>query len=725
MNRSKHSLSHSSEGIPSSRMAKLARRHVVWILAGLILVTILACGGPGTPELAASVVITSPAAGSAFTVGQEFEVKVSATDPKGITQVELWVDGKIVTTASTPDGQPQTNVIAVLAWAPDGVGIRKLQARSVNSKQETTTSASVEIAVQQGAEPLPTATSVVTLVPVPPTSTLMPTSMPAPTPQSCTPMVIVQAKALNVRSGPGTTYSTLGRLEMEETAEVTGRNAEGTWWQIKFGTAVGWVSASYVSPSCTNNVPIVGQPTPAPTVTPAADVNFWADNTTINPGQCTNIRWQAINVKAVYLNEGGADQGVAGQGNKTVCPTTTTTYRLIVILSNNQRIERQLTINVQGQGISINLRADNTKLKEGECTILRWDVDGAKSVYISDGKQEGGVSAHGSAQICPKETVTYRLRAIRWDNYEERRELQIKVEKGPGTINFWADRLDINKGECTTLHWQVTSARRVFLNQGQGEQQVGSDGSLQVCPASTNSYTLRVEWQNGQQSQDGLTITVHQNEPPPVVQFSANPQTIHIGESSTLVWSVQNGKNIYLDGGSVPAQGSQEVSPQQERTYVLRVVGLDGSSSEYKVTINIILAINTPVISINANPTEIVGRECSVLTWSASHGNEFYINNESVAQNGSQTVCPTQTTDYTFRVSTLGAVDAYQTVRINVRQPEPTDTPTPPFIPEPEPTDIPQPEPTFIPQPEPTDIIIGPGGLPPSEDSEEPLIMPR
>jgi len=696
---------------PALRRAKPSRYFVVVLTVCLLAAIILACAGPATPESKASVLINSPAAGAALTLGQDVEANVSATDPAGVVKVELWVDGQMVASASTPNGQPQTNVVAVLAWKADSVGLRKLQARSVNSKQETLTSPAVEVAVQQGATPQSTNTPTATAIPIAPT--------PPPTPTGCTPMVIVQAKALNVRSGPGTTYSTLGRLQADETAEVVGRNAAGTWWQIRFGTTYGWVSGSYVTPSCTDRVPIVDQPTPAPTPTPAADINFWADNPTIAPGQCTTIRWQVNNVAAVYLNEGGADQGVAGQGSKTVCPATTVTYRLIIILTNNQRVERPLTVTVQGQGVNINLRADNTKLKEGDCTILRWDVDGAKSVYISDGKQEGSVSAHGSAQICPRETVTYRLRAIRWDNYEERRELQIKVEKGPGTINFWADRLDINRGECTVLRWQVTNPRRVLLNQGQGEQQVAAEGSTQVCPPSTNTYILRVEWQNGQQSQDGLTITVHQNQPPPVVQFSANPPTIHVGESSTLSWSVQNGRNVYLDGNAVPAQGSQQVSPQRERTYVLRVIGLDGSSSEYRVTVSIIIAIATPTIRISANPTEIVGRQCSVLTWSASHGNEFYINNEPVGQSGSQTVCPSQTTDYTFRVSTLGTMDAYQTVRVTVRQPEPEPTLPPPPTPAPEPTLPPPPTPV----PEPTEFIIGPGGLPPTEEPDQPLMM--
>lgn len=689
-----------------NRSQRLAQLPVVWLIAGLIAATILACNWLGPKEPEASTTITSPASGSTFQVGQEVEVNVSAIDPKGIIQVELWVDGNMVTTASTPGGQPQTNVVAVLAWTPDSPGLHKLQARSVDSEQQTMTSAPIDVSVQQGTGPPPTFTPVVTIVPIQPTAT----------PGSCTPLVLVRARALNVRNGPGTTYGVIGRLQMEQTAEVTGRNTAGTWWQIRFSTGYGWVSASYVTPSCTDNVPIVDQPV-APTPTPAADIKFWADNTNINAGQCTTIRWQVDNVKAVYLNEGGADQGVSGQGSKSVCPTNTTTYRLIVVLNNDQRVERQLTIYVQGQGVSINFRADNTNIKEGECTVLRWDVDNAKAVHLSDGQQESGVSGHSSSQVCPRDTTTYVLRVTRWDNQDERREVTINVQKGPGTIKFWADRTDINKGECTNIHWQVTEAKKVYLDLGQGEQQVDPSGSTQVCPVSTTTYNLRIEWQNGQQGGQGLTITVHDTQPSPVVQFTANPQDIHSGETASLNWNVQNSKEVYLDGNSVQAQGSQQVSPQQETTYTLRVVGLDSSDTSYQVTVRIILAIVTPTINITANPTDITAGECSTLTWNASNGHEFYINGESVSQSGNKQACPAQTTDYTLRVVTLGTMDAYQTVRVNVAPaPAPTNTQPPPPT-EPPPTEPPPPEPT----PTPTEELVGPGGLPPTE---EPLVGP-
>jgi uncharacterized protein YgiM (DUF1202 family) len=50
---------------------------------------------------------------------------------------------------------------------------------------------------------------------------------------------------LNVRSGPGTNFPIVGLLYAGQTANVIGRNASSTWWQIQRLNLRGWVSATY------------------------------------------------------------------------------------------------------------------------------------------------------------------------------------------------------------------------------------------------------------------------------------------------------------------------------------------------------------------------------------------------------------------------------------------------------------------------------------------------
>ena len=69
---------------------------------------------------------------------------------------------------------------------------------------------------------------------------------------------------LNIRGGPGVSYGVVGWLPAGMSAQVIGRNAEATWWQIRTSRVTGWVSAPYttLSPGADiNQIPIT-QPTP-------------------------------------------------------------------------------------------------------------------------------------------------------------------------------------------------------------------------------------------------------------------------------------------------------------------------------------------------------------------------------------------------------------------------------------------------------------------------------
>jgi len=81
---------------------------------------------------------------------------------------------------------------------------------------------------------------------------------------------------VNVRSGPGTDYVLVGVLVAGQTSTITGRNPEGTWFEIEYiggPGGVGWVFKDLVHVvGDINTMPtIVPPPTPTlpPTTTPA------------------------------------------------------------------------------------------------------------------------------------------------------------------------------------------------------------------------------------------------------------------------------------------------------------------------------------------------------------------------------------------------------------------------------------------------------------------------
>ena len=95
-----------------------------------------------------------------------------------------------------------------------------------------------------------------------------PTATPVPPPATPKPTVTVDA---NLRSGPGTTFETIGGTVTGQEITVVGRNADGSWLRLDNG---GWVFATLVAdlPDL-NTVPVVnpdGTPAESPATPPAA-----------------------------------------------------------------------------------------------------------------------------------------------------------------------------------------------------------------------------------------------------------------------------------------------------------------------------------------------------------------------------------------------------------------------------------------------------------------------
>ena len=102
--------------------------------------------------------------------------------------------------------------------------------------------------------------------------------------------VAIVQQPINVRSGPGTDFNSLGTLNPQDVVGLIGKDANGVWLQISFPAGrgpegKGWVNAAFVQAQGVENLPIItetglilgtGTPTgipftPTPTVVPAWD----------------------------------------------------------------------------------------------------------------------------------------------------------------------------------------------------------------------------------------------------------------------------------------------------------------------------------------------------------------------------------------------------------------------------------------------------------------------
>lgn len=108
------------------------------------------------------------------------------------------------------------------------------------------------------------------------------------------PNVAIVQQQINIRSGPGTSFNSLGTLNPQDVISLTGKDAYGAWLQIAFTSGPdgkGWVNAAFVQAQGVENLPIIteagevaGTGTPTgipPTVTPTI-IPAWADNDSLN-----------------------------------------------------------------------------------------------------------------------------------------------------------------------------------------------------------------------------------------------------------------------------------------------------------------------------------------------------------------------------------------------------------------------------------------------------------
>ena len=71
--------------------------------------------------------------------------------------------------------------------------------------------------------------------------------LPAATATPDAASVKVNADIINVRSGPGTAYPVIGRLDGGATQKIVGKSEDGKWWQIATKEGTGWVAGELVT----------------------------------------------------------------------------------------------------------------------------------------------------------------------------------------------------------------------------------------------------------------------------------------------------------------------------------------------------------------------------------------------------------------------------------------------------------------------------------------------
>lgn len=167
------------------------RNMTMLLLVALLLSSMLACdlgGGAAKP----TIVITAPTSNAQFEEGEEVNVLSSANDAKGITRVELLVDGELYRTDSSPSAEGEQSLAMAQTWTATDPGMHTLSviAYNVDAAASEPWAVTIEVVGSGGVVPTATPTSqgappAATNTPPPPGATA--TTPPPPEATATTP----------------------------------------------------------------------------------------------------------------------------------------------------------------------------------------------------------------------------------------------------------------------------------------------------------------------------------------------------------------------------------------------------------------------------------------------------------------------------------------------------------------------------------------------------------
>lgn len=244
---------------------------------------------------------------------------------------------------------------------------------------------------------------------------------------------------------------------------------------------------------------------------------------------------------------------------------------------------------------------DPNTITPGGSAMISWNVSNATSISIDH--NIGNVSLTGSTHVSPNTTTTYTLTASNASG-STTATTQVVVASipqsptlgSPPIVNaFTASPSSISAGNFTTLSWDVSNATSVNISPAVGA--VALSGSTSISPDETTSYTLKASNAAGSTfATVQVVVSPAASSPsstslPTIHWFSASPETIVEGESSTLSWNVSNASSISITSAkwtqvAIPSTGSGLISPSVTMTYTLTATNSAGTSSD-TVTITV------------------------------------------------------------------------------------------------------------------------------------------
>jgi hypothetical protein len=302
--------------------------------------------------------------------------------------------------------------------------------------------------------------------------------------------------------------------------------------------------------------------------------------------------------------------------------------------------------------------ANPTQISAGQSATLSWNVQNASNVSISG---IGNVASSGSAPVSPTATTTYTLTATNGNNSQNATATVVVSGSTTKVTYCYASPANIIAGESATLFYQTTNATSVSVSPAIGASAV--NGNIAVSPTSTTNYTITAAGPNGATDTCVVGVTVTNGQLPRIIRFSPVPASINSGQSSELLWVVENATSVSISNGigNVSLGGTQSVSPTATVTYVLSATNAAGTVTS-QATVNVTAAVKITSFTATPNPSPSAGSPV-VLACAATNASTITLAGQ--VTNGTSatvTVNPQTSTTYTCIATGAGGATDQQTL---------------------------------------------------------------
>lgn len=453
---------------------------------------IIACQGIGGQTSKPTVIIASPPSGSVYTVGEEVFVQSTATDPAGVTQVALLVDGAVVRQDPSPVAQGQAQFSLIQSWVSAGVGQHTLTVRATNAQGATSDSGIiVNVKDQTGQQPT-AVVSIATAVPLatlPPATQVPPPPLPTNAEATSVPPVtvlVVTATSPAATDTPTATTAPTCVINSKFVADLTipdgtifTPNAVFTKsWRVFNNGSCTWDGFSLVFVSGTQMS--AGAEFPVPTTPPGSTADLSVPmNAPGAYGSYSGV-WRLRNT-AGQLFGTNLTVVIKVPSPATAVPPTPTPPPTVAGCS--------------GQPNDFTFVASQTTITAGQSVTLSWgSVNNASEVRLDGGEfSNEGVAAPGNRTVSPNATTEYTLKAL-CNNSGQTREKSVTVTVNAPIGNF-AGQWVHNFGTMTLTQngTVVTGTYQNTLEGGSGSLAGQVSGNV-LTGTYTKNQTLPIQF---------------------------------------------------------------------------------------------------------------------------------------------------------------------------------------------------------------------------------------